>query len=188
MEFADEGGEGATPYEVLLDAAMRGDASRFTRQDGVEEQWRIMAPLLDAPPPVQPYAKGTWGPAAGDELPAEHGGWHGPWCRNDAPPRRQTAERGRAVAVPADRRLRVPLQLPHGGARRAGRRRSAGSACRRFDSPSVFATLLDRQAGYFRVAPFGVDVPAARAYEPGTNTLVTTWHTRDAAGSRCATR
>ncbi len=47
-----------------------------------------------------------------------------------------------------------------------------------FDSPSVFATVLDRQAGYFRVAPFGVDVPAARAYEPGTNTLVTTWHTK----------
>src|SRR5690349_9787444 len=45
-----------------------------------------------------------------------------------------------------------------------------------FDSPSVFGTLLDRQAGYFRVAPFGMDVPTARAYEPGTNTLVTTWH------------
>ncbi len=46
-----------------------------------------------------------------------------------------------------------------------------------FDSPSVFATLLDRQAGYFRVGPFGIDVPAARSYEPGTNTLMTTWHT-----------
>jgi alpha,alpha-trehalase len=44
-----------------------------------------------------------------------------------------------------------------------------------FDSPSVFATLLDRQAGYFRVGPFGTDVPAARQYEAGTNTLVTTW-------------
>ena len=79
MEFADEGGEGATPYEVLLDAAMRGDSTRFTRQDGVEEQWRIMQPLLDAPPPVHPYAKGTWGPEAGDRLPHGYGGWHGPW-------------------------------------------------------------------------------------------------------------
>src|SRR5262245_28856281 len=35
MEFAAEGGEGATPYEVLLDAAMRGDAARFSRQDAV---------------------------------------------------------------------------------------------------------------------------------------------------------
>ena len=79
MEFADEGGEGATPYEVLLDAAMRGDSMRFTRQDAVEEQWRIMQPLLDAPPPVHPYAKGTWGPEAGDHLPHASGGWHGPW-------------------------------------------------------------------------------------------------------------
>ena len=47
----------------------------------------------------------------------------------------------------------------------------------RFDSPSVFGTLLDRQAGAFRLAPFGVNVPAARIYEPATNTLVTTWHT-----------
>jgi GH15 family glucan-1,4-alpha-glucosidase len=46
-----------------------------------------------------------------------------------------------------------------------------------FDSPSVFGTLLDRGAGYFRVAPFGLNVPAARVYEPGTNTLLTTWHT-----------
>jgi glucose-6-phosphate 1-dehydrogenase len=79
MEFAEEGGEAATPYEVLLDAAMRGDAMRFTRQDAVEEQWRIMQPLLDAPPPVHPYAKGTWGPAAGDDLPEASGGWRGPW-------------------------------------------------------------------------------------------------------------
>ena len=65
MEFADEGGEGPTPYEVLLLAAMRGDSTRFTRQDGVEETWRIMQPLLDAPPPVHPYAKGSWGPGGG---------------------------------------------------------------------------------------------------------------------------
>ena len=46
----------------------------------------------------------------------------------------------------------------------------------RFDSPSVFGTILDREAGYFRVAPFGINVPTARVYEPGTNILVTTWH------------
>jgi alpha,alpha-trehalase len=46
----------------------------------------------------------------------------------------------------------------------------------RFDSPSLFGMLLDRQAGSFRIGPFGINVPAARAYEPGTNTLVTTWH------------
>src|SRR3954454_9482098 len=45
----------------------------------------------------------------------------------------------------------------------------------RFDSPSVFGTLLDRQAGHFRFGPFATNVPASRAYEPGSNTLVTTW-------------
>jgi alpha,alpha-trehalase len=48
----------------------------------------------------------------------------------------------------------------------------------RFDAPSVFGSLLDREAGSFRVGPFGINYPGARAYEPGTNTLVTTWHTR----------
>jgi glucose-6-phosphate 1-dehydrogenase len=79
MEFADQGGEGATPYEVLLHAALRGDSTRFTRQDGVDETWRIMQPLLDAPPPVHPYAPGSWGPAEADRLTEEHGGWHDPW-------------------------------------------------------------------------------------------------------------
>jgi GH15 family glucan-1,4-alpha-glucosidase len=46
----------------------------------------------------------------------------------------------------------------------------------RFDSPAVFGTLLDREAGDFRLGPFGAYAPAARHYEPGTNTLVTTWH------------
>ena len=79
MLFSDEGGEGATPYEVLLDAAMNGQSTRFTRQDGVEETWRIMQPLLDAPPQVHTYAPGTWGPAAADALVAGHGRWHDPW-------------------------------------------------------------------------------------------------------------
>jgi alpha,alpha-trehalase len=47
----------------------------------------------------------------------------------------------------------------------------------RFDSPSVFASLLDRQAGFFRFGPFGITHPTARAYEPGTNVLETTWKT-----------
>jgi GH15 family glucan-1,4-alpha-glucosidase len=45
-----------------------------------------------------------------------------------------------------------------------------------FDAPSVFASVLDRQAGGFRFGPFGVNRPTARAYEPGTNVLATTWH------------
>jgi glucose-6-phosphate 1-dehydrogenase len=79
MEFAQEGGEGATPYEVLLEAALTGNSLRFTRQDAVEETWRVMQPLLDGPPPVHPYAQGSWGPEAANELLAGHGRWHEPW-------------------------------------------------------------------------------------------------------------
>jgi glucose-6-phosphate 1-dehydrogenase len=79
MEFAQEGGEGATPYEVLLHAALIGDSTHFTREDSVEACWRIVQPLLDTPPPVHPYAQGSWGPPAADRLTAAFGGWHGPW-------------------------------------------------------------------------------------------------------------
>jgi len=79
MEFAAEGGEGPTPYEVLLHAALIGDSKRFTRQDGVEQCWRVMTPLLENPPPVHPYAKGSWGPQAGDQVLEGFGRWHDPW-------------------------------------------------------------------------------------------------------------
>ncbi len=79
MEFAKEGGEGATPYEVLLHAALVGDASHFTRQDSVEECWRVVQPLLDSPPKAIRYAQGSWGPKEADKLVAGHGGWRGPW-------------------------------------------------------------------------------------------------------------
>jgi GH15 family glucan-1,4-alpha-glucosidase len=46
-----------------------------------------------------------------------------------------------------------------------------------FDSPSVFAAMLDRGAGRFRVGPYGLYVPAGRRYMPGTNVIETTWMT-----------
>jgi glucose-6-phosphate 1-dehydrogenase len=82
MEFSEEGGEGPTPYEVLLHAAMQGNSVPFTRQDSVEETWRIMAPLLDNPPPVHRYAPGTWGPTECDALLSGIGRWHGPWVED----------------------------------------------------------------------------------------------------------
>ena len=62
MEFATQGGEGPTPYEVLLLAALQGQRTRFTRQDGVEEAWRIMQPLIDAPAARAPVRAGQLGP------------------------------------------------------------------------------------------------------------------------------
>ena len=47
----------------------------------------------------------------------------------------------------------------------------------RFDAPSVFGSLLDREAGMFRLGPFGINHPTSRAYEAGTNVMVTTWKT-----------
>ena len=79
MEFAAEGGEGATPYEVLLRAAIHGDSTQFTRQDSIEETWRILQPLIEHPPDAHAYPPGSWGPTAAERLTAGYGPWRGPW-------------------------------------------------------------------------------------------------------------
>lgn len=79
MQFAEEGAEGPTPYEVLLHAALVGDSSHFTRQDLVEESWRIVQPLLDSPPELHSYEQGSWGPPEAEKLASGYGGWRGPW-------------------------------------------------------------------------------------------------------------
>jgi glucose-6-phosphate 1-dehydrogenase len=81
MEFAEQGGEGPTPYEVLLHAAIVGQPARFMRQDAVEETWRVVQPLIDSPPPVHSYAPGSWGPEAAAALVEGHGRWREPWIR-----------------------------------------------------------------------------------------------------------
>jgi glucose-6-phosphate 1-dehydrogenase len=62
-------------YQRLLEDAMEGDHRRFGRADGVEEQWRIVGTVLDDPPAVELYRKGTWGPPGADTLAAATGGW-----------------------------------------------------------------------------------------------------------------
>jgi glucose-6-phosphate 1-dehydrogenase len=79
MSFAEEGGEGPTPYENLLQAALEGDSSHFTRQDGVEECWRIFQPLLDDPPKAIVYPQGSWGPEQAAKITHGHAGWQTPW-------------------------------------------------------------------------------------------------------------
>jgi glucose-6-phosphate 1-dehydrogenase len=79
LRFSQQIGEMPTPYERLLSDAMRGERRLFTREDAVEETWRIVQPLLDAPPPVIPYAPGTMGPREADRLPAGFTPWQDPW-------------------------------------------------------------------------------------------------------------
>jgi glucose-6-phosphate 1-dehydrogenase len=66
-------------YERLLADALAGDDRLFAWQDAVEESWRILRPVLAYPPPARPYAPGTWGPAAADDLVAGNPGWQLPW-------------------------------------------------------------------------------------------------------------
>jgi len=64
-------------YEHLILEAMLGDQSLFTRADGIERLWEVSAPLIENPPPVEPYARGTWGPDSINRLIAPHA-WHLP--------------------------------------------------------------------------------------------------------------
>lgn len=63
-------------YQRLLEDAMEGDARRFAREDGIDQQWRIVDGVLHDPPPAEPYEPGSWGPASAERLAADLGGWH----------------------------------------------------------------------------------------------------------------
>jgi glucose-6-phosphate 1-dehydrogenase len=60
-------------YERLILDVLRGDRTLFTRADEVERLWEVCQPLLDDPPEVLSYEKGSWGPQAALDLP--QGGW-----------------------------------------------------------------------------------------------------------------
>jgi glucose-6-phosphate 1-dehydrogenase len=65
-------------YERLLGDAMKGDPTLFAREDTVEAEWRIVAPILNDPPPLHEYQAGTWGPNEADRLIDRASGWHKP--------------------------------------------------------------------------------------------------------------
>ena len=75
-------GEEMDAYERLLGDAMEGDATLFSRQDGVEAAWAIVDPILKAPTAVHDYEPGTWGPPDAARLTADVGGWHVPPTMN----------------------------------------------------------------------------------------------------------
>ncbi len=66
-------------YERLLVDAIKGDASLFARNDGIEAAWRLMDPVLSGwasatdPPALHTYPRNSWGPGAADELLAKSG-------------------------------------------------------------------------------------------------------------------
>ena len=73
-----------TPYERLLDDAMSGDGTLFTREDAVEAAWAVVEPVLKTHHRVRPYRRGSWGPKEADALIAADGGWHDPVPRETA--------------------------------------------------------------------------------------------------------
>jgi glucose-6-phosphate 1-dehydrogenase len=72
-------GEEPEPYERLLGDALEGDAQLFTREDSIEETWRIVEPLLHDPGPIHPYEPGSWGPEAAENLTRGLCRWYDPW-------------------------------------------------------------------------------------------------------------
>jgi glucose-6-phosphate 1-dehydrogenase len=77
--FMQDLGEPLTPYERLLQAGLTGDHQLFAREDGIEETWRIVQPLLDSPGKLHRYEPGSWGPDAARDLLRGHRGWQQPW-------------------------------------------------------------------------------------------------------------
>lgn len=77
--FLGELGRSPEPYERLLLDALTGDHALFTREDSVEETWRILDPLIADPPPLVWYDRGSWGPPEADALVRGHPPWHVPW-------------------------------------------------------------------------------------------------------------
>ena len=179
MEFAEEGGEGA---DAVRGAAARGDGRR---QHALHPPGRRRGDAGGSCSRCSTHrrrstrtrrARGARGGGRAGRRPRPLAR---PWMRvmsghRDRPSR--AAERGRAVAVPADRRLRVPVRLPHGRAVApdgaidwlcvpASTRRACSAAC------------STARPGSFRFGPFGINHPTARVYEPGRTSLVTTWKT-----------
>jgi glucose-6-phosphate 1-dehydrogenase len=62
MQETDWAGSVLEAYERLIYDAARGDRTLFTSASGIERLWQVSQPLLDNPPPVRPYAQGTYGP------------------------------------------------------------------------------------------------------------------------------
>ena len=191
MEFDAEGGEGPTPYEVLLHAALVG------RHDALHAPGRRRGDLAgDA---AAPRLAASGSSVCAGVLGAE--GRRRPRLRPRALARaldrRMTqgrsqsragaAERRGAFAVPADRRLRVPVELPHGRARRGRTARSTGSASRPSIPRASSAACSTARRGSSGSARTGSTIPP-RASTSRERTCSSRPGRRRADGSSSATR
>ena len=79
------GGDGPDAYERLIADAIIGDERLFARQDGVEEAWRIVAPILNPIDKALPYPAGSWGPAEANRVSPLEG--------DDSRPKRRLGDR-----------------------------------------------------------------------------------------------
>jgi glucose-6-phosphate 1-dehydrogenase len=87
LPFVDELGTPPGAYERLFHDAFDGDLSLFTREDVIEETWRVLQPLIDQPPAAASYARGSWGPPEADNLVKGHAPWRLPWLSPAEPTR-----------------------------------------------------------------------------------------------------
>lgn len=76
--MTDERAQSETPYERLLSDALIGNNTLFTHKEAVEAAWVVVDSVLKEHNPVAVYPRGSWGPAAADELIAKDGNWHNP--------------------------------------------------------------------------------------------------------------
>jgi glucose-6-phosphate 1-dehydrogenase len=77
--FDQQPGDVPEPYERLLADALAGRGELFVREVGVEEEWRIVEPLLEDPPPPDSYEPGSWGPKSAENLVRGVCDWYTPW-------------------------------------------------------------------------------------------------------------
>jgi glucose-6-phosphate 1-dehydrogenase len=78
-------GDAMTPYERLLGDAMMGNAILFAAESTVEEEWRIVDPILGNVTPLYFYEPNTWGPAEADQIIARDGIWYNPAPTEEGP-------------------------------------------------------------------------------------------------------
>jgi glucose-6-phosphate 1-dehydrogenase len=78
LYLCNQASDEMSAYERLIGDALDGEALLFAREDGVEEAWRVVDPVLTDHGVAHPYEQKTWGPAEADALLPEGEFWHDP--------------------------------------------------------------------------------------------------------------